>query len=263
VIGGGQIDPLAELTRALIGAPEAGDGAGRPDFGREARKGVPEVVLAESKAETDLVALVGAFLERRGRAIASRVRPEQRELLRRAFPDAAFEEYGRGRTVVLRRPGGEAPPQGGMVGVVTAGTSDVPVAEEAVVVAREMGCRVLTAYDVGVAGIHRLVGPLRRMLEESVDAVVVAAGMDGALPSVVAGIVNAPVIGLPVSVGYGAGGQGLAALLSMLQSCAPGLTVVNIDNGVGAGATAGLIARRAALARGEIGELAPGTRRGN
>jgi hypothetical protein len=252
VIGTGSVDPLGELTRALIGAADVSAGAGRPDFGREARKGVPEVVLAESKADADLAALVGAFLERRRRAIVSRVRAEQRELLHRHFPDAAFEEYGRGRTLVLRRPGGEPPPPGGKVGVVTAGTSDVPVAEEAVVVAREMGCQVLTAYDVGVAGIHRLVGPLRRMLEESVDAVVVAAGMDGALPSVVAGLVNAPVIGLPVSVGYGAGGQGLAALLSMLQSCAPGLTVVNIDNGVGAGATAGLIARRAAQARGEL-----------
>jgi NCAIR mutase (PurE)-related protein len=257
VIGSGHVDPLAELTRALIEPAVGGAGAGRPDFGRETRKGVPEVVLAETKADADLVALVGAFLERRQRAIASRVRAEQRELLRRSFPEAGFEEYGRGRTVVLRRPGGEPPPAGGTVGVVSAGTSDVPVAEEAVVVAREMGCRILTAYDVGVAGIHRLLGPLRQMLEESVDAVVVAAGMDGALPSVVAGLVNAPVIGLPVSVGYGAGGQGLAALLSMLQTCAPGLTVVNIDNGVGAGATAGLIARRAALARGELPRAHP------
>jgi NCAIR mutase (PurE)-related protein len=252
VIESGHVDPLAELTRALIGTADGGVGNGRPDFGREARKGVPEVILAETKADPDLVALVGAFLERRNRAIASRVRDGQRDLLRRSFPEAAFEEYGRGRTVVLRRPGGEPPPTGGTVGVVSAGTSDVPIAEEAVVVAREMGCRVLTAYDVGVAGIHRLVGPLRQMLDENVDVVVVAAGMDGALPSVVAGLVNAPVIGLPVSIGYGAGGQGLAALLSMLQTCAPGLTVVNIDNGVGAGATAGLIARRCALARGEL-----------
>jgi hypothetical protein len=136
--------------------------------------------------------------------------------------------------------------------VITAGTSDVPVAEEAAVVVREMGCEVLSAYDVGVAGIHRLFGPLREMLERRLDVVITAAGMDGALPSVVAGLVDVPVIGLPVSVGYGLGGQGIAALYSMLQTCAPGLTVVNVDNGVGAGATAGLIARRAAEARGDL-----------
>jgi NCAIR mutase (PurE)-related protein len=226
--------------------------AGRPDFGREARKGVPEVILAETKADADLVVLVRAFLERRGRAIVSRLTPAQNTLLRAGFPEAAFEEHGRGRTAVLRGPGGEPPAAGGRVGVLTAGTSDVPVAEEAAVVAREMGCHVKSAYDVGVAGIHRLVGPLGEMLEEDVDAVIVAAGMDGALPSVVAGLVPVPVIGLPVSVGYGMGGKGEAALLSMLQTCAPGLAVVNIDNGVGAGAVAGLIARRAALARGEI-----------
>ena len=233
------LDGLAEL-------------AGRPDLGRESRKGVPEVILAETKADADLVGLVRAFLERRGRAIVSRVTVPQGVLLRSEFADVAIEEYGRGRTVVLRGTGGEAPAAGGRVGVLTAGTSDVPVAEEAAVVAREMGCYVKSAYDVGVAGIHRLVGPLREMLEEDVDALIVAAGMDGALPSVVAGLAPVPVIGLPVSVGYGMGGKGEAALLSMLQTCAPGLSIVNIDNGVGAGAVAGMIARRAALARGEI-----------
>jgi NCAIR mutase (PurE)-related protein len=113
-----------------------------------------------------------------------------------------------------------------------------------------MGCQVYTAYDVGVAGIHRLWEPLHDLLEEArVDVIVVAAGMDGALPSVVSGLVDVPVIGLPTSVGYGMGGKGEAALLSMLQSCAPGMAVVNIDNGIGAGAVAGLIANRLAAAR--------------
>jgi len=112
-----------------------------------------------------------------------------------------------------------------------------------------MGCRVFRFDDVGVAGLHRLEEPLRAMREGGVDAVVVAAGMDGALPSVVSGLVDVPVIGLPTSVGYGLGGGGLAALLSMLQTCAPGLAVVNIDNGVGAGATAALFANRVAAAR--------------
>jgi NCAIR mutase (PurE)-related protein len=112
-----------------------------------------------------------------------------------------------------------------------------------------MGCATRAVYDVGVAGLHRLFPPLRGMLEEGVDVIVVAAGMDGALPSVVTGLVNVPVIGLPTSTGYGAGGNGIAALLTMLQSCSPGLAVVNIDNGIGAGAMAALIANRAAEAR--------------
>ena len=113
-----------------------------------------------------------------------------------------------------------------------------------------MGCEVLTIYDVGVAGLHRLVAPLRRMLEDAVDVVIVAAGMDGALPSVIAGLVDVPVIGLPTSTGYGLGGRGIAALLGMLQTCVPGMTVVNIDNGIGAGASAARIANRLAAARG-------------
>ena len=138
---------------------------------------------------------------------------------------------------------------GGHVGVISAGTSDIPVAEEAVLIAEEMGCRVTCIYDVGVAGLHRLIGPLHDLLANEVDAIVVAAGMDGALPSVVAGLVPVPVIGLPTSIGYGMGGKGIAALLSMLQTCAPGLSVVNIDNGIGAGITAALIANRVAQTR--------------
>jgi hypothetical protein len=139
---------------------------------------------------------------------------------------------------------------GGRVGILAAGTSDVPVAEEAALMCREMGCSVHTAYDVGVAGLHRLFGPLCEMLDEAaVDVLIVAAGMDGALPSVVAGLVDVPVVGLPTSAGYGLGGAGVAALYSMLQTCVPGLSVVNVDNGIGAGAVAGLIANRVASAR--------------
>jgi NCAIR mutase (PurE)-related protein len=140
-----------------------------------------------------------------------------------------------------------------VVGLLTAGASDAPAADEAAFVAAEMGCRVVRADDVGVAGLHRLEAPLRRLRDERSDAIIVAAGMDGALPSVVSGLVEVPVIGLPTSVGYGLGGGGLAALLSMLQTCAPGLVVVNIDNGVGAGATAALFANRVAAARRQSG----------
>ena len=223
----------------------------RPDFDRLQRKGVPEVILADRKSVEDAVEIARAFLVREGRAILSRV-PEPLELrLREEFVgEASLEWYPSARAAVLRRPGCARPTSGGRVGIVTAGTSDIPQAEEAALVCREMGCQVLTVYDVGVAGLHRLFDPLERLLnEEGVDVLVVAAGMDGALPSVVSGLVPVPVVGLPTSVGYGLGGGGISALLSMLQTCAPGLSVVNIDNGIGAGAVAGLIANRVAAAR--------------
>ncbi|RME36580.1 MAG: nickel pincer cofactor biosynthesis protein LarB [Thermoflexia bacterium] len=222
-----------------------------PDFERARRKGVPEVILAERKSVEEAVAIARAFLKRTGRAILSRVGPELEARLRTEFAgEADLEWVAPARAAVLRGPGEARPRTGGRVGILTAGTSDIPVAEEAALICREMGCEVYTAYDVGVAGIHRLVEPLRYLLDEvRVDVLIVAAGMDGALPSVVAGLADVPVIGLPTSVGYGLGGGGIAALYSMLQTCAPGLAVVNIDNGVGAGAIAGLIANRAAAAR--------------
>ncbi|MEM3034624.1 MAG: nickel pincer cofactor biosynthesis protein LarB [Candidatus Nitrosocaldus sp.] len=139
----------------------------------------------------------------------------------------------------------------GTVGVITAGTSDIGVAEEAKLVAEAMGCKVITSYDVGVAGLHRLFPILKDMLTKDVDAIVVVAGMEGALPSVVASLVDVPVIGVPTSVGYGFGTGGVAALTSMLQSCTLGLAVVNIDNGVGAGVLAAMIAKRVARYRAE------------
>jgi len=132
----------------------------------------------------------------------------------------------------------------GRMGIITAGTSDVPVAEEARIVAEEAGCEVLTSYDVGVAGIHRLFSQIRRMLEADVKAILVVAGMEGALPSVVAGLVDVPVIGVPTSIGYGVGEGGFAALNSMLQSCAPGIAVVNIDNGFGAAVFAATVVKQ-------------------
>lgn len=223
----------------------------RPDFDRQARKGVPEVISAERKSADQSLIIARGFLERTGRAILSRVPEALEARLQDEFEGQATLEWLPGpRAAILRSPDFRQEQEGGRVGIVTAGTSDLPAAEEAALLCREMGCQVRTVYDVGVAGIHRLWEPLHHLLEEMlVDVLIVAAGMDGALPSVVSGLVDVPVIGLPTSVGYGMGGHGEAALLSMLQTCAPGLAVVNIDNGVGAGAMAGLIANRAAAAR--------------
>jgi hypothetical protein len=137
----------------------------------------------------------------------------------------------------------------GKVGILTAGTSDIPIAEEARVVAEEMGCTVFTAYDVGVAALHRLLQPLKELIQNDVDSLIVVAGREGALPSVVAGLVDIPVIGVPTSIGYGLGEKGISALMAMLQACSLGLAVVNIDGGVAAGAIAALIANRVAKAR--------------
>lgn len=221
----------------------------RPDPERESRKGVPEVIFGESKEVAQVIAMAHRLLQSTGRTIISRVRPEAISFIQEAFQSSTVRLYEASRIVVVYRPDYVRKHTGGRVGIISAGTSDVPIAEEAAVMAEEMGCSVTCIYDVGVAGLHRLLHPLRELLESGVDAIVVAAGMDGALPSVVAGLVPVPVIGLPTSVGYGIGGKGIAALLSMLQTCAPGLAVVNIDNGIGAGSTAALIANRVAHAR--------------
>lgn len=221
----------------------------RSDPGRERRKGVPEVIFGETKDVPQIVAMAQELLRGSGRAIISRMRPEAFAPVQVVFQDYTVRVSEAARSMVIYSPDYVRRDTGGHVGVISAGTSDIPVAEEAALIAEEMGCHVTRIYDVGVAGLHRLLEPLRSLFAEDVDAIIVAAGMDGALPSVVAGLAPVPVIGLPTSVGYGIGGKGFAALLSMLQTCAPGLSVVNIDNGVGAGSIAALIANRVALAR--------------
>jgi pyridinium-3,5-biscarboxylic acid mononucleotide synthase len=220
----------------------------RLDFDRETRKGIPEIVLAEVKTDEQVLSIVRAFVQTNGRAVVTRLRPETLALLEREFV-GMVDARPAARAAAIHAHGYQRPRTGGHVGILTAGTSDIPVAEEARLVAEEMGCQVTTLYDVGVAGLHRLLSPLRDLLASDVAVLVVCAGMDGALPSVVSGLSPVPVIGVPTSIGYGAGGKGRAALLAMLQTCAPGLVVVNIDNGTGAGSTAALIANRVASAR--------------
>lgn len=221
----------------------------RPDSRREQRKGAPEVIFGETKGTAQIITMAQGLLAGSGRAIISRMPPTSVAAVQEAFHAYTVRMREAARAMVIYGPGYERKSTGGHVGVISAGTSDIPVAEEAALIVEEMGCRATCIYDVGVAGLHRLLTPLRELLSNEVDAIIVAAGMDGALPSVVAGLVPVPVIGLPTSIGYGLGGKGIAALLSMLQTCAPGLSVVNIDNGVGAGITAALIANRVARVR--------------
>ncbi len=213
-------------------------GFARLDLGRTIRCGVPEVVLAEGKDTTHLVGIMKRYVEVSGRCVASRATEEQAAAIQESVPDLTCEYYPDARIVILTN-GTEKPSSGGIVGIITAGTSDIRVAEEARLIAEEMGCRTLTAYDVGAAGIHRLFPALNELRDA--DAFVVCAGREGTLPAVVAGLVGRPVIGVPVSVGYGYMGKGEAALASMLQSCAV-LAVVNIDAGFTAGAFAAQIA---------------------
>lgn len=245
--------PFDDLRAALQTDDSSGMGSlVRLDFGRHLRTGVPEVVYGRTKPAAEVLGSLTRLATANGRALASRCSADTVAHIHENAPAGfSVEIDSLGQSVVLVREGTARVATGGRVGIITAGSSDAPVAAEAAIMAREMGCDVRMASDCGVAGLHRLVGPLEAMMAEPepVDVVVVVAGMDGALPTVVAGLVAVPVIGLPTSTGYGYGGDGLAALMTMLQACAPGVTVVNIDNGIGAGATAGLIANRVAAAR--------------
>lgn len=213
------------------------DGDVRLDYQRELRKGIGEVVYCPGKSD-DQLARIASDVRSRGAAMAfSRMSPAQAALVGEGKPPLVYNSVSGLGT--LNAPENVAI---GRVAVLSAGSSDVPVAEEAAGIAEFAGCRVDRFFDVGVAGLHRLLGVLPRLREA--DAVIVVAGMDGALPSVVTGLVRSLVIGLPTSVGYGVASGGHAALGAMLSSCSPGLVVVNIDNGVGAGLAAAIAARK-------------------
>jgi len=219
------------------------------DLLRQARTGMPEVIYAASKTAAQTLAIADGILAHHGRVLISRPDSDTVTQILAHFHDAIIIRGTADRIITVALPHSQLPTAGGEVGIIAAGTSDLPAADEAAAVCRELGCNLHRVTDVGVAGLHRLFEPLRQLLLVPVDVIIVAAGMDGALPSVVTGLVDMPVIGLPTAVGYGFGGAGHAALGTMLQSCAPGITVVNIDNGIGAGAAAARIARKLFLAR--------------
>ncbi len=216
--------------------PQALAGFAQLDHDRAGRRGYPEAVLCDSKSVDQVRGIAVALREREARTLFTRVLPEQAEALLAELPDAAHDPVAR----LVAWPGRPPEPTGGLVVVACAGTSDLPVAREALLTAQHLGRRAELVVDVGVAGLHRVLGRLD--LLRQARAIVVAAGMDGALPGVVAGLVAAPVIAVPTSVGYGAAFGGLAPLLTMLNACAPGVAVVNIDNGYGAGHLAAQIA---------------------
>jgi NCAIR mutase (PurE)-related protein len=244
-VASGALSPAAAAGRLKSGEVRYLDEFAVLDLGRRARKGVPEIVYASGKTPEQVARICETLLASSERVLVSASSPEVTAEIRHHLPDVPVRSTGRALVVGS----GEPAPSGGRVGAISAGTSDAPVLEEAVAVAGEMGVAVRSFQDVGVAGIHRLATPLEELRDFDPDCLIVAAGMEGALPSVVASLASVPVIGLPTSTGYGLGGDGTAAILGMLQSCSPGLSVVNVDNGVGAGVTAALVANRAALAR--------------
>jgi len=222
------------------------DEIARLDCFREFRAGKPEAVFAEFKTADELVRIVKGYLECRDSVLVTRLNREQMEALRRNFSEVYINE--RGRVAVVGKKA-ELSERGevegvGKVAIFTAGTSDIHVAEEASTTAEFLGLKVLKFYDVGIACIYRLIEPLKTVLKENVDAIIAVAGMEGALPSVLAGLVDIPIIAVPTSVGYGVNLKGLTPLFSMLLSCPSGVAVVNVDNGFGAAVFAYLIAKR-------------------
>jgi len=234
----GTVDSAAAAERianALRQAPFEDLGFARIDTHRELRQGFPEVILGLGKTPTQIAAIASRIIERGQPLLVTRAGPDAFEAVRQAAPSATYHEQARAITLVQ----GDICRGKGSIVVACAGTSDLQVAEEAAVTGEIMGNTIERLYDVGVAGIHRILSEHGRL--QSARVIIVVAGMEGALPSVVAGLVSVPVIAVPTSVGYGASFGGIAALLGMLNSCANGVAVVNIDNGFGAAAIASLI----------------------
>jgi NCAIR mutase (PurE)-related protein len=223
------------VLHAFQAAPVADLGYAQVDTHRALRKGFPEVIYGAGKTPAQVAGIAAKLLAQGQRVLATRLGPDHAKLLKRKFRRARHHELARCVTIE----DSPAPKRPGTIAVICAGTSDLPVAEEAAVTAEIMGNHVVRVSDVGVAGIHRILGKMEIL--QTANVLVVVAGMEGALPSVVAGLVDRPIIAVPTNVGYGTSFGGVAALLAMLNSCGSGVTVVNIDNGFGAGYAASQI----------------------
>ena len=238
------IEEAEKLLKAKL-IEDVGDLA-KLDVFRKTRTGVPEVIYAQSKNAQMVLDIVTSFLKSKKFAIVSRYNEEHEALIVKSFKNNNYDVIINtlGKIIVVKEKSFDFERKNGVVGIITAGTSDIPVAEEAKEILKSMGCEVITSYDVGIAGVHRIFSPLSNMVKKGAHVIIVCAGMEGTLPGVVASLVDVPVIGVPISSGYGLGANGKGALITMLQSCSPGLLVVNIDNGFGAGASAALIANK-------------------
>lgn len=236
--GAADIDAAMERLKDL---PYTSLGFARLDHHRALRTGFPEVVFCPGKTPEQAAAAVEALAARHGRVMATRADRSHAAAVQAAVPEAVYHEVAR---VIMV--GSCEPRWRGLIAVLAAGTADLPVAEEAGLTAEVAGCRVARVFDVGVAGLHRVLEQVPLLREAAV--IIAVAGMDGALPGVVAGLTHRPVVAVPTSIGYGAGAGGVAALLTMLNACAPGLAVTNIDNGFGAG----MMAARIAALTGEV-----------
>ncbi|MBC8019239.1 MAG: nickel pincer cofactor biosynthesis protein LarB [Verrucomicrobia bacterium] len=233
--GATSVDEAVECLRQL---PYQDVGCAQVDHHRELRQGMPEVIFGEGKSVPQIVRIMSAMADKGSNILVTRLDADKAHDVVTAFPAASY--HGEARCLTLEQKQAEQSGKGTIL-VVSAGTSDIPVAAEALLTARFLGNATSHVYDVGVAGIHRLLA--RRELLAAASVIIVVAGMEGALPSVVGGLVDKPVIAVPTSIGYGASFGGIAALLGMLNSCAAGVTVVNIDNGFGAACAASLINR--------------------
>ncbi|MEI7436216.1 MAG: nickel pincer cofactor biosynthesis protein LarB [bacterium] len=236
LVANGQLSP-DEARRQIEGAGERHVGYARIDTDRLRRCGLPEAIFSPGKTVEQIVGILHTMRGAGQNGMATRVSQEQATAIGKAIPEVVYHHDAR----IITLDTVPLPPPTGLVAVVCAGTSDIPVAAEAALTAERMGAHVEPLYDVGVAGLHRLLRHVDAL--RAARVVVVVAGMEGALPSVVGGLLDRPLIAVPTSIGYGAGQGGFAALLAMLNSCVPGITVVNIDNGFGAGVAAALINR--------------------
>lgn len=229
--------PVHDAVERLRHLPYEDFGNGTIDHHRSIRTGSPEVIFGENKSIEQLISIINRYDSIKENVLITRLSEEKANELQNFYPNAEYSKLARTYTLI----NGEIIKHGGRIGILTAGASDLPVAEEAKVTATVLGSLVYTFIDIGVAGLHRLLDRIKEI--RNLDVLIVVAGMEGALPSVVGGLVGLPIIAVPTSVGYGASFEGLAALLGMLNSCAAGVTVVNIDNGFGAGFAANLIAK--------------------
>jgi NCAIR mutase (PurE)-related protein len=221
------------------------EGFAKIDINRRMRSGIPEIIFAETKELDEIKKIAKRVLEKTNLVIISRInKKDYSKIMTFAKKLKVKIKTGKNSSSLLLFKK-QIKFHGGKVGIITAGTSDIGVAEESRLVCEAMNCKCITSYDVGVAGIHRVFPILKEMIEEDVDCIIVAAGMEGALATLVSTMIDIPIIGVPTSIGYGYGEKGIAALASMLQSCSLGLSVVNIDNGIAAGGIAANIANRA------------------